>query len=115
MADLRFAEMDNAQYSLCVETRQPCMLLWLTERPCCRAACKFLDASGTGLLSNAILCFEYCANEGAHIISNSWGQYSSSAALQVCWLPRAQSSPACSEHSSTLCNSSCWGHMQCTR
>ena len=59
------------------------------QHNCGRAACKFLDASGTGALSDAIRCFEYCASEGAHIVSNSWGQYSSSAALQVCRLPPA--------------------------
>ena len=41
-----------------------------------------MDATGNGFISDAIRCFDYCAQQDAHIISNSWGVYSTSAALQ---------------------------------
>lgn len=41
-----------------------------------------MDATGNGLISDAIRCFDYCAKQDAHIISNSWGVYSTSLALQ---------------------------------
>lgn len=41
-----------------------------------------MDANGNGLISDAIRCYDYCAKQDAHIISNSWGVYSTSAALQ---------------------------------
>lgn len=46
-------------------------------------ACKFLDATGNGQLSDAIKCFEYCISKGAHVISNSWGRSDTSPALLV--------------------------------
>ena len=58
------------------------------ERPWLRlsvaaAACKFMDSSGNGWISDAIRCYDYCTNADAHIISNSWGVYENSGALQV--------------------------------
>ena len=47
------------------------------------AACKFMDASGNGWISDAIRCYDYCTNADTQVISNSWGVYQSSAALQV--------------------------------
>jgi len=35
--------------------------------------CRFLDANGSGYLSDAILCLNYCVAQGAEISSNSWG------------------------------------------
>ncbi len=52
--------------------------------PCMSAACKFMDASGNGWISDAIRCYDYCTNADTQVISNSWGVYESSAALQVC-------------------------------
>ena len=46
-------------------------------------ACKFMDSSGNGWISDAIRCYDYCTNADAHIISNSWGVYDTSNALQV--------------------------------
>ena len=77
----------NSQWSRGPYIEDACSWLWHDPLPDAAsrgaAACKFLDASGTGSLSNAILCFEYCATQGAHVVSNSWGQYSTSPALQV--------------------------------
>lgn len=36
-------------------------------------ACKFLPSSGGGLTSDATRCLQWCAGQGAHISSNSWG------------------------------------------
>jgi len=36
-------------------------------------ACKFLESDGGGKTSNALLCMDYAAQMGAHIISASWG------------------------------------------
>ena len=36
-------------------------------------ALKFLNAGGTGDISDAIECVEYAISKGAHILSNSWG------------------------------------------
>ena len=35
--------------------------------------CKFMDADGNGATSDAILCLNYCLQENAHVIHNSWG------------------------------------------
>jgi hypothetical protein len=43
-----------------------------------------MDANGNGWLSDAVRCYDYCTNADAQVISNSWGVYESSAALQVC-------------------------------
>ena len=42
-----------------------------------------MDASGNGWISDAIRCYDYCTNADAHVISNSWGVYDTSVALQV--------------------------------
>ncbi len=42
-----------------------------------------MDASGNGWISDAIRCYDYCTNADTQVISNSWGVYESSAALQV--------------------------------
>lgn len=42
-----------------------------------------MDASGNGWISDAIRCFDYCTRMDAHIVSNSWGVYASSQALQA--------------------------------
>lgn len=42
-----------------------------------------MDSSGNGWISDAIRCYDYCTNADAHIISNSWGVYDTSNALQV--------------------------------
>lgn len=39
-------------------------------------ACKFIDASGNGSISDAITCLEYARQKGAKIINASWGGYS---------------------------------------
>lgn len=36
-------------------------------------ALKFLSASGSGSIANAIECIEYATKNGAHIMNNSWG------------------------------------------
>lgn len=36
-------------------------------------ALKFLDASGSGSLEDAIECLDYARQKGAHIMNNSWG------------------------------------------
>lgn len=46
-------------------------------------ACKFLDSSGTGTISDAITCIDYARKKGAKIINASWGSYTfASAALR---------------------------------
>ena len=42
-----------------------------------------MDASGNGWISDAIRCYDYCARMDAHIVSNSWGVYANSQALQA--------------------------------
>ena len=44
-------------------------------------ACKFLDATGNGFVSDAIECIVYARTNGAHIINASWGGSAYSAAL----------------------------------
>jgi subtilisin family serine protease len=44
-------------------------------------ACKFLDAGGEGIFSDAIECIEFASSKGARVISASWGAYSFSEAL----------------------------------
>ena len=48
-------------------------------------ACKFMDATGNGWVSDAIQCIDYCISKDAHIMSNSWGGVAYSQALQVCY------------------------------
>ena len=36
-------------------------------------SCKFLGSAGTGYMSNAIICLNWCYSQGARITSNSWG------------------------------------------
>lgn len=38
-------------------------------------ACKFLDATGHGSVSDAIECIDYARSKGANIINASWGDY----------------------------------------
>jgi thermitase len=45
-------------------------------------ALKFLDANGSGSVFNAIRAIEYAITNGAHIMSNSWGGYGRSQALE---------------------------------
>ena len=47
-------------------------------------ACRFMDATGNGWVSDAIQCINYCISKDAHIMSNSWGGVEDSPALQVC-------------------------------
>eukprot|EP00951_Prasinocladus_malaysianus_P027036 scaffold241476_cov43-Prasinocladus_malaysianus.AAC.1 len=42
-------------------------------------ACKFLSDDGRGLISDAILCMDYCEAVGAHIITSSAGDPSQSS------------------------------------
>jgi len=44
-------------------------------------ACKFVDASGSGTVSDAIACIDYARTNGAHIINASWGTYEFSLSL----------------------------------
>ena len=46
-------------------------------------ACRFMDASGQGQLSDAVSCYDYCLTQRAHIIHNSWGSAEFSQALSV--------------------------------
>ena len=46
-------------------------------------ACRFMDATGNGWVSDAIQCIDYCISKDAHVMSNSWGGVDYSAALQV--------------------------------
>ncbi|MFA6296567.1 MAG: S8 family serine peptidase [Patescibacteria group bacterium] len=43
---------------------------------------KFLNSSGSGYYSDAILAIQYSVDNGAQILSNSWGGYGSSQGLQ---------------------------------
>ncbi len=43
---------------------------------------KFLDAGGSGDVSNAIKAIQYAAQNGAGVLSNSWGDYENSQALE---------------------------------
>ncbi len=45
-------------------------------------AIKFLDRRGSGTLDNAIAAIDYAIQNGAKILSNSWGGYSKSKALE---------------------------------
>ena len=45
-------------------------------------ACKFLDSDGTGYVSDAMSCLDWCAERGAQIVSMSWGIYSYSKVLK---------------------------------
>lgn len=45
-------------------------------------ACQFMDASGNGALTDAALCFNWCLQEQANVISCSFGTTAFSAALQ---------------------------------
>lgn len=45
--------------------------------------CKFMDATGNGQLSDAVSCYNYCLQEKAHIIHNSWGSTQYSQALSM--------------------------------
>ena len=45
--------------------------------------CKFMDASGTGQLSDAVSCYNYCLEQKANIIHNSWGSTQYSQALNL--------------------------------
>ncbi len=46
-------------------------------------ACKFIDASGNGSVSDAITCLDYARAHGAKIVNASWGSYSfTSSALR---------------------------------
>lgn len=47
------------------------------------AACKFMDATGNGALSDAALCFNWCLQEQSSVISCSFGAPTFSAALQA--------------------------------
>lgn len=44
-------------------------------------ACKFLDGSGNGYISDALSCMEFALTNGAQIINLSWGNTEFSAAL----------------------------------
>jgi len=44
-------------------------------------ACKFLDSTGNGFVSDAIECIEFARTNGAHVINASWGGNAYSAAL----------------------------------
>ena len=43
---------------------------------------KFLNESGSGFVSDAILAIEYAVDNGAKILSNSWGGYEESLTLK---------------------------------
>jgi subtilisin family serine protease len=45
-------------------------------------ALKYLDSSGSGRTSNAILAIDYAVRNGARILSNSWGSFNYSASLR---------------------------------
>lgn len=46
-------------------------------------ACQFMDSAGNGALSDAALCFNWCLQQGANVISCSFGTTVFSAALQT--------------------------------
>lgn len=67
---------------------KPCWLAalrMLLTQTCCTAhyltpasqvgllACKFMDAGGSGLLSDAVGCIHWCSDQGASVISASFG------------------------------------------
>ena len=43
--------------------------------------CRFMDASGSGSVSDAVACIDYCLGVGAHVLSNSWGSSAANVAL----------------------------------
>ncbi|MHB8522061.1 MAG: S8 family serine peptidase [Limisphaerales bacterium] len=43
-------------------------------------ACKFLDSTGKGSISDAITCIDYARSKGAKIINASWGSYTFTSA-----------------------------------
>lgn len=45
--------------------------------------CRFMDASGSGSMSDAVSCMDYCIGVGAHILQNSWGTTTQNPALQM--------------------------------
>lgn len=45
-------------------------------------SCRFLGNDGHGYLSDAIQCMQWCVDHDARILSNSWGTYSTSRALE---------------------------------
>ena len=45
--------------------------------------CKFMDATGNGQLSDAVSCYNYCLEQKAHVIHNSWGSTQYSQALSM--------------------------------
>ncbi len=45
-------------------------------------ACKFMDSTGNGSISDAIQCIDYARQKGARVISASWGGPSSSTFLR---------------------------------
>lgn len=45
-------------------------------------ALKYLNSSGVGVTSNAIKAIDYAIGKGVKILSNSWGSFNSSSALQ---------------------------------
>ena len=46
-----------------------------------RMACQFLSPFGFGMTADAIQCIDYSRQQGAHIMSNSWGGGGFSQAL----------------------------------
>ncbi|KAK9808130.1 hypothetical protein WJX73_010273 [Symbiochloris irregularis] len=42
--------------------------------------CRFLGAEGNGQSADAIRCVDYCIGRGAHMLTNSWGQYTNDLA-----------------------------------
>ncbi|MBA3846050.1 MAG: S8 family serine peptidase, partial [Planctomycetes bacterium] len=45
-------------------------------------ACKFIGSGGSGDVSDAIACIQYAVQNGAHVLSNSWGGGGATQALQ---------------------------------
>ena len=45
--------------------------------------CKFMSSSGSGSMSDAVSCMDYCIGVGAHILQNSWGTTTQNPALQL--------------------------------
>lgn len=45
-------------------------------------ACKALNQELVGLMSNSVKCVQYCAANGAHIMTFSWGTFTYSSTLQ---------------------------------
>ena len=44
--------------------------------------CQYMDATGNGQISDALMCFNWLASKGVQVISCSWGSTSASTALQ---------------------------------